>query len=419
MRKKILLATGGTGGHIYPAMGLAQQFAQENADVRFIGGGLSQNRYFDKESFPFYSVSCGTFSGKSPVPLFRACGKVLKGIWESRAIIRNFQPHVIVGFGSYYSFPPLVAAQFQSIPIILHEANSIPGKVNKLLAPYAMATGVHFPRTLSLVKGNVHEVGMPLRRQFKKDSVTRSEARRYFGLSNDSRVLLVFGGSQGAQIINTRVMEALNLETAVQDGKVMQDFESDALTAGGDHSQRVKAPPAVSGYGSKDCVNFPSSTAVSRLKSINLGMEVIHITGDGEQIPLLKQAYSDSGIHACVKAFEGRMEMAWQAADCVISRAGAGSIAEQLEFEVPGILIPFARAADNHQNDNADFLVDVVCGARKLQEHSLNAQTLRQQILDFLSQDSDLLLTMKSSMRNYKNKTRTRDLYALINELVF
>lgn len=368
MPKKILLATGGTGGHIYPAIGLAQQFAKENAEVLFIGGGLAQNRYFDQQAFPFHSVACGTFAGKSPIPLFRACGKILKGIWESRMVIRNFKPDVIVGFGSYYSFPPLVAARFQSVPIILHEANSIPGKVNKLLAPYALATGVHFPHTLSLLKGHACEVGMPLRKQFRNGGIDRVEARNYFGLSHDSQVLLVFGGSQGARILNTCVVEAL--------------------------------------------------------KSLDLpSIEVIHIAGEQEQASLLAKAYSNLGIKACVKVFEERMEMAWQASDCVISRAGASSIAEQLEFEVPGILVPFARAADNHQNHNADFLADIVKGAKKLQEHALDpieeGTSLKQQLKELLTKDKGLLDGMKCAMREYKYKRRIRDLYSLINELVF
>lgn len=364
MPKKILIATGGTGGHIFPAMALAQQFAEEEAEVLFIGGGLSENRYFDRSAFPFQSVSCGTFTSRSPLTLLCTCGNILKGIWQSRTVIGDFQPDVIVGFGSYYSFPPLIAAKLQGVPVILHEANSIPGKVNKLLAPYALATGVHFPQTLKLLNGTKQEVGMPLRKHFKNNPAKAPEARRYFGLSEDSTVLLIFGGSQGARVINFHVLEAL--------------------------------------------------------KTLNTtGVEVIHLAGDANQVRLLQQAYDNLGIKACVKPFEERMEIAWQAANFVISRAGASSIAEQLEFEVPGILIPFGRAADDHQNYNADFLVDTVRGAKKLQEHTLDTPSLAGLIEKFLTSDCALLKTMKSAMRDYKQSARTRDLYSFINECVF
>lgn len=365
MPKKILIATGGTGGHIYPAMALAQQFAKQDKEsqILFIGGGLSQNRYFDRNSFDHRSVSCGAFTSKSPLSILRSCVNILKGMWQSRAIIRAFKPDVIVGFGSYYSFPPLMVAKLHSVPVVLHEANSIPGKVNKLLAPYAKATGVHFPQTLGLLKGDSHEVGMPLRSGFEKGSIARSKARAYFGLSEQGKILLIFGGSQGSRVINFKVLEAL---------------------------KEVK---------SKE-------------------IQVIHVAGDVIQVQELQKGYQELGIRACVKAFEEHMEIAWQAADLVISRSGASSIAEQLEFEVPGILIPFARAADDHQNHNANFLVDTVHGAVKIQESELSAKVLTKHIDQFLDDEGALLSKMRLAMDHYKKTTRKCDLYSLIKQLI-
>lgn len=361
MPRKILIATGGTGGHIYPAMALAQQFAREqkDAEILFVGGGLAENRYFDRNEFDYKSVSCGAFTNRSPLALLKSCANILKGIVQSRAIIREFKPDVAVGFGSYYSFPPLIAAKLQSVPLVLHEANSIPGKVNKLLAPYAHATGVHFPRTLGLIKGVRHEVGMPLRKGFEKGNGILAEALKYFGLKNGVATLLVFGGSQGANIINRQFPEA--------------------------------------------CKGMK-------------GIQVIHIAGDAEEVKRLKNGYDELGIDACVKVFEGRMGMAWQAADFVVSRAGASSIAEQLEYEVPGILVPFARAADDHQNHNADFLVDTVGGAVKVQESEV--AKLPQLFAGFLQDGGQQLRSMRDAMAQYKLKARGLDLYALIKRVV-
>lgn len=366
MAKRILIATGGTGGHIYPAVALAQQFACEQKDskILFVGGGLAENRYFEKTLYDFRTIACSTFKNKSPACLLQACWQIAKGIRQSCAIIREFKPDVAVGFGSYYSFPPLVGAKLRSIPIILHEANSIPGKVNRLLAPFASATGVHFPETINLIKGAKFRVGMPLRKGFQKGRVASSTARKYFGLKEKELTLLVFGGSQGSFVINTKVQDALAL-----------------------------------------------------LKN-GFSFQVIHIAGGADQAQQLDKKYQALGVSACVKAFEDHMELAWQAADFVICRAGASSVAEQLEFEVPGILIPFSRAADDHQNSNADFLVRTVQGAFKIQEKELIPLKLADLILDILGKRGDLLEKMKLAMLGYKAKEKIGDLYSLVNQIV-
>lgn len=340
MNKRVLIATGGTGGHIYPAMALAQQFASKNkhAKVLFAGGKLDVNPYFDRESFDYCTIACGAFIGKSPLAWARSCLSISNGIRQSCKIIEEFKPDVVVGFGSYYSFPPLIAAKWKSIPIILHEANSIPGKVNKILAPFAFATGVHFPKTKALLKGSVHEVGMPLRQGFEKNHIDKMQALNYFGLlsSSNEKVILIFGGSQGANVINQQFLTALNL---------------------------IKNKPSLS---------------------------VIHITGASKHKETLVDAYAKLGIPACVKEFEDHMHYAWQAADLAITRSGASSIAEQLEFEVPGILIPFARAADDHQNHNADFLVDTVRGAIKIEEKNLTPEKLAVELSKIFEEKNNL-----------------------------
>jgi UDP-N-acetylglucosamine--N-acetylmuramyl-(pentapeptide) pyrophosphoryl-undecaprenol N-acetylglucosamine transferase len=361
MTKRILIATGGTGGHVYPAIALAQQFAtrQMGSKVLFVGGRLVYNRYFDHQAFEYRSIDCGAFTSKSPLALARSFLNITKGIRQSCKIIQEFKPDVVVGFGSYYSFPPLIAAKWQSVPIVLHEANSIPGKVNKLLAPFANATGVHFPKTRDLLKGVTHEVGMPLRQGFEKGRIDAMCAKSYFGIDNDQKkVLLAFGGSQGANVINKHVLEAMGL---------LNNFDS---------------------------------------------IHVIHIVGEQQYVKPFLERYEKIGISACVKAFEERMDYAWRVADFVISRAGASSIAEQLEFEVPGILIPFEKAADDHQNYNADFLAETVGGAKKILEKDLNAETLARLIAENFADGK--MDQMKNAMVEYKRCSRTKDLFWLV-----
>lgn len=370
MTKKILIATGGTGGHIYPAIALAQQIKREipNSQVLFAGGGLADNRYFDRNAFTWKSISCGAFTNKHPMALLKNCSNIGKGIYQSINIIREFRPDVAIGFGSFYSFPPLVAAKILSIPLILHEANSIPGKVNRLLSRYAAVSAVHFPQTLSMLKGNTIEVGMPLREEFIHSKYTKKEAKLHFGLNPDLPTLLIFGGSQGAQIINTSVCEAIN---QVQHIRTKQHLSP---------------------------------------------LQVIHLTGKSDSIEHIKKFYSEHHTPALVKSFETQMSIAWQAADIVISRSGAGTIAEELEFEVPGILIPFAAAADNHQEHNANFMVKQVGGASLLLESQLTVQSLTDAIKDLLSEDR--LAIMRQAMHNYKQTARTRDLCSVVKEVI-
>lgn len=362
--KKIVIATGGTGGHVYPAMALAHQLLKESSDLQilFVGGGLARNRYFDRNTFEYQTVACATFVKKSPKALLSAFSNIIKGIWQSYRILRKFKPDLVIGFGSYFAFPPLIAAKMVSSPVIIHEANSIPGRVNRLLAPWASLAAVHFPETLHLLKGNVLEVGMPLRKGFQKGTTTKEKAALHYGLNKDKKILLIFGGSQGARAINGLICDAIK--------QISNQTE----------------------------------------------LQLLHITGDPFIVTEIEKIYQENGIQSCVKAFEDNMQIAWQAADMVICRAGAGTIAEQLEFEVPGILIPYPYAADNHQDHNADFMVATVGGSIKLIEKGLASERLAASIDQFLKEKGAALHEMRRAMSMYKRKARTKDLCSCVKE---
>lgn len=359
-RKKVMLATGGTGGHVYPAMALADQLKQKEIDVLFTGGGLGKNRYFSREQYPFEEVSCGNPRMSKPFSAVFQLFKLIRGVLQSFRLISQFQPQLIVGFGSFYTVPPLIAGRLMGIPILLHEANRIPGKVNRLLSPYVAITGVQFPDTTKRLKGRVMHVPIPLREGYRKGGASPAVARAHFGLEPNVETVLVFGGSQGAKVLNHVVADAL---TQPLEGKKMQ---------------------------------------------------VLHFTGDPEATKELEQKYREKGVVACVKDFELRMDLAWQAADILISRAGAGTIAEALEFEVPGILIPFPFAADNHQESNADFFVDVVKGGLKCRQEGLEASQLMQ-ALATMSKDRQV---MKQNIAKYKIDVPRRELSTIVEAIV-
>lgn len=364
--KRVVIAVGGTGGHMFPAQGLAYALKENNLAVKilFVGGALETNRYFDKAAFGYKSVACGSITHKNPFKLAASGLDICRGIMQSRSILRNFKPHLVVGFGSYHTFPVLLAAKSLRTPIILHEANSIPGRVNRLLARHVCLTGLFFPHAAELLNGPSLEVGMPMRKGYKLDLVQKSAALAHFQLSADVPVLLVFGGSQGAQSLNKWMKEA--------------------------------------------CVHslFPSA------------LQVLHFTGHAHVSEEMRALYAKRGIRAVVKDFEPRMDLAWRAATMALTRAGAGSISEALEFEVPVILIPYPHAADNHQQKNAEFLSYTIGGGLTYPDDGFNATLLAKTLRDLMLDQQRGVQHMREAISAYKCKTRKKDLRAVIEEFL-
>lgn len=355
MGKKVLITAGGTGGHIYPALALADQLRGRHPgnEILFAGGNLSANRYFAEKKYAYKEVACAPMARG----VIRLISDNLRGFSQSLRILKEFQPDVVVGFGSYYTLPTLLAAKCLRIPIVLHEANSIPGKVNRLLARCATVTGIHFPETAKLLGGNVVEVGMPLREEFALMPIRRDEAALYFGLSPTRQTLLVFGGSQGAQAINALFPETLR----------------------------------------------------------GLDLQVIHIAGHEESAKAMEEQYRASGIPSAVKGFETRMDLAWHLADLAVARSGAGTVAEMIEFEVPTLFIPFPYAADQHQGKNAETLVKRG-RAFKLNQQGLTDEELRTTLSKMLAEDR--LDQMRAAIRQLKQRIRPHDLCSLVMQTV-
>lgn len=358
-KKKLLISAGGTGGHIFPAQGLGEQWMAHSSthEILFVAGGLASNRYFERSLFPFQEVSCSPLLVKNPLKWLRGGYNLVKGSYQSLKIIQAYQPDLVVGFGSYHTVPTLLAAKWLNIPIILHEANSIPGKANKWFAPHVECVGVHFPSAATLLKGNVLEVALPLRQGYASSNMSKSMARSYFGLDSSTFTWLVFGGSQGAQAINGLMLASLK-------------------------------------------------------EGLKGDFQVIHLTGDDKATFELTRLYASQGITATVKSYEKEMDRAWRAADCFLGRSGASTLAEAIEFEVPGLLIPYPYAADNHQDRNADFFVESVKGGLKLVE----AQTTTYQLKKAWMQLADPVYWKSShhSIQLYKTRPERIKLLKLI-----
>jgi UDP-N-acetylglucosamine--N-acetylmuramyl-(pentapeptide) pyrophosphoryl-undecaprenol N-acetylglucosamine transferase len=315
--KKVVIATGGTGGHIFPAEGLGRDLLSQGVEVVFIGGGLSKNRYFRRDEFRYEEVPSSVLKGLGSL------WTIGRGIAESLRLLREIAPDLIVGFGSFYTFPVLVAAQMRRRPIVLFEPNAIPGKVNRLFSRFAQFSAVQFPLARQGMRGDVRVVDVP---RGRGGLVDPARARDYFYLRPHRPTILIFGGSQGSEAINRAVARA-----------------TQGLAREGEEFQ------------------------------------VIHIAGTSASAQALRDHYQKMGIPSCVKAFEEKMDLAWSAADLVICRSGAVSVAEQIGFSVPAIFIPFPRAADNHQMANAQF-VESLGGAVVMPEKHLSADGLQREI---------------------------------------
>lgn len=318
-----MISAGGTGGHLYPAQALAQDLSQHlpHSEILFMGGGLNTNRCFDQKQFSYKEIACSPLISKNPCKVLKGFFYQLKGIKQSLTELKKFQPDIVIGFGSYYTLSPLIAAKLLNIPTLLHEANSVPGIANRWLAKIADCIALQFPEAASYFNKECIHANLPLRAKYKKDSLTKEKACHYYNLSGNQQILLVCGGSQGATFIN----------------------------------QLLSA--------------YCSNRKIEHL-------QIIHLTGNEEAAQELKQFYKVKNIRSSVHAFEKNMEMAWTAADFFVGRAGAATIAEATEFEVPGILIPYPFATNNHQEKNAKFFTEKMGGGYMLLQANATEDTL-------------------------------------------
>lgn len=192
---KVVIAAGGTGGHLFPAMQLAESL--QGREYLFIGHKLKSSAFFDSKH-PFQEITAHPFGPTCFVP-------IVKGFFQSLKILKSFQPSVVVSFGSYHTFPLLCAAKWLKIPLILFEANCHLGKVHQLFAKRAHLVASQFPLNLP---NNRLVPFLP----WKSSSlfISKQEARRHFGLDPEKQTVLVFGGSQGAAFLNEKVPSLLN-----------------------------------------------------------------------------------------------------------------------------------------------------------------------------------------------------------------
>lgn len=305
MSKRVIIAGGGTGGHIFPAIAIANALKakDKNTEILFVGAkGKMEMEKVPQAGFPVKGLDIAGFNRSSLIKNIGLPWKLIKSFFQVRSIVNDFRPDAVIGVGGYSSFPVLRYAQAKGIPTFIHESNSFAGRSNILLGKkatkiFTAAAGMErfFPASKIVVTGN------PVRKSIATMQVSREEGIASFGLSASKQTLLVIGGSLGAKAIN------------------------EAVDAGLD-------------------------------RLLEAGLQLIWQTGKPYASKAADRCNGKAGVWT--NEFITKMEFAYAAADIVIARSGAMTVAELSVAGKPVIFVPFPYAAEDHQTVNAMQLVN-------------------------------------------------------------
>ena len=324
----LVIAAGGTGGHLFPGLAVGEVLLRRGHQVMLI---ISEKEIDSlatqgRSEFRIERVPGVGMQSKSPLALVKFALKFRAGLNQVKALYRDFRPAAVLGMGGFTSTAPILAGRSRKIPTFVHESNAIPGKANKLNARLVTRVLLGFADCAKFFPAGKCEVtGTPIRTSLI-ERLDKAKALTSFGLAPGTPTLLVMGGSQGAQGINRALLAAL---------------------------PQLAAKP----------------------------LQVIHLSGKQDE-GLLRDGYAKAGIPAFVAAFHHRMEEAYSAADLAIARSGAASLTELSHFALPAILIPYPFAAEDHQTFNAKIF-ERAGAAALLNERETTGETLAKKLLWF------------------------------------
>ncbi|MBI3933278.1 MAG: undecaprenyldiphospho-muramoylpentapeptide beta-N-acetylglucosaminyltransferase [Acidobacteria bacterium] len=335
---RLLVAGGGTGGHVIPALVLAREFRRRDPsrEVLFVGTRRGiETRLVPPAGFPLEFLEIGMLQGQSLATRLKTILALPRACWQAMRILDRFRPHVVLGVGGYASGPLMLAAAFRGTPLAVFEPNAYPGLVNRWMAPYVARAFVAFEEaTRYFPVGKAIVCGIPVRDEFFE--VPPAEHRPPF-------TVLVFGGSQGARSINRAVLQAL-----------------------------------------------------PRLDQQKAAIALLHQTGENEYNRVQEEAAKYSAAVE-VFAFLDRIWEAFARANLVVSRSGAGTVAELAAAGRAAILVPYPAAANEHQLRNAQAL-ERMGAARVILDRELNGETLWNAVRDLLERPEQLQ-RMETAMR--------------------
>jgi UDP-N-acetylglucosamine--N-acetylmuramyl-(pentapeptide) pyrophosphoryl-undecaprenol N-acetylglucosamine transferase len=347
---RAILAGGGTGGHVIPALAIANELQRNyGAEVLFIGTARGiENRLVPAAGYPLRLVRVGALKNVSLMTRAKTAFDLPRAVWSAGRMLNEFAPDVVIGVGGYASGPAMLAAVVKHIPTLAFEPNVVPGFANRVVARFVSAAAVHFEETVKYFR-HAEVTGVPVRQAFFEISPKRRGVP----------TLLVFGGSQGAHAINEAMIRCLP------------------------ELQR-QAP----------------------------GIHIIHQTGERDYNDALA-AYGRSGLGESAEVFKFIEDMpaAFARADLVVCRSGASTVAEITAAGKPAIFVPFPRAADDHQRVNAEALAREGA-AVVVEELKLEGVWLAETIVALLG-DAQRLHAMSGAARGLAHPNAARDIAAM------
>lgn len=357
---RMVVAGGGTGGHLFPGIALAQAFTTKHFSnqVLFVNAGrMIEVTVLQQLGWPMETIPIEGIKGRGIAKQLKASFMIPRAVWRARSILKAFAPHVVLGVGGYSAGPVVMAAWLMGIPTVLHEQNQLPGLTNRLLRRVVDRIYLTFTDDAE-------------RFDPEKTLVAGNPVRDEFLILNEKKVidperfdLLVLGGSQGAHAINQAMIEAL---------------------------------PQLVGQA---------------------GLHVTHQTGAQDE-DMVAQAYEQSGVSATVKRFFNNVADLYHHADLIIGRAGATTVAEITAVGRAAVFVPFPHAADDHQTGNARALV-TAGAAEMIPQKELSGSRMAKTII-FHMQHRDQLAEMADKARSLGRPeaalTIVNDIYELIGK---
>ena len=353
MKFRLVVAGGGTGGHLYPGIAVAREAQRDGGEALFIGTEQGiEARVIPREGLALATIRAGKYMGVGMTDKIKTLGTIPAGVFSSMRILKEFRPDAVMGVGGYASFPAVCAAKLLGLPVAIQEQNAYPGLTNRMLGRFAgrvflgfAGAARFFPEGRSVFTGN------PVRAELLAADRTSSLAK--FGLKDGMTTVLVFGGSGGAHTVNRSVSESLPLLAGIK-GKA----------------------------------------------------QFIHQTGE-KDLKMVEAAYASSGFNSITMPFIYEMAEAYACADLVVCRSGALTLAEITALGKPAVLVPYPFAANNHQELNAREL-EKAGAARVVRDNEATSERMAEEIAGLVN-DAALLADMSSKARALGRPSAARD----------
>jgi len=349
---RIVITGGGTGGHIYPAIAIVHAILQEwpRAEILYVGTETGmENKIVPQAGIDFITIDVIGWQRKISIQAVKALWKALMGLHQADRIIYDFYPHLVIGTGGYVCLPVVWSAAQKGIPTLIHEQNVMPGLANKFLSKRVDGVMLTFCESKKYfhksIQDKLYVTGLPIRSDILR--ATREEGLAYFGFSPDKKTLLGVGGSRGARSINKAMIDVC--------------------------------------------------------KELGDKIQIVHLTGASEYESFLREL-SDEGIdvgncgNIIIRPYLHHMEFALACADLCVARSGAAFISEMTAKGLPGILIPYPHAADNHQEFNAKSLA-AQYAAEMVQDKDLTGKVLLKKINSILFNEEKRKIMAQNSKK--------------------